>query len=119
MNNRILKVNSEIQKALSEIITYELRNPLITGIISVTKVDTTTDLEISKVYISILDENSRVEVFNQIKHSASHIRQELAKKIILRKVPYLDFQLDESYEYGQKIENMLKQINSDKKEGNE
>ena len=51
---RILKINSEIEKAISEIITYDLKNPAITGIISVTKVDTTNDLEYCKVYVSIL-----------------------------------------------------------------
>ena len=42
---RVLKINAEIQKALGEILTYEMKNPLITGIISVTKVDTTPDLD--------------------------------------------------------------------------
>lgn len=114
MSERILRVNSEIQKALSNIITYEMKNPLITGLISVTKVDTTSDLEQCKVYISIFDENTREEVFNQIKHSAGFIRRELAKAVDLRKVPFLTFYLDTSYDYGQRIEETLNKINADK-----
>ena len=68
MSERILRVNSEIQKAISYIISNELKNPLIKGLITVTKVDTTTDLDQSKIYISIYDEATREEVFNQIKH---------------------------------------------------
>lgn len=114
MSERILRVNSEIQKALSNIITYEMKNPLITGLISVTKVDTTSDLEQCKVYISIFDEKTREEVFNQIKHSAGFIRRELAKAVDLRKVPFLTFYLDTSFDYGQKIEETLNKINADK-----
>ena len=114
---RILKINSEIEKAISEIITYELKNPAITGIISVTKVDTTNDLEYCKVYISIFTPNGdKEDVFNQIKHSAGFIRKELCNKVDLRKVPYLTFYLDDSFEYGNKIESKLDEIEKSRKE---
>ena len=115
MSERILRVNSEIQKAISYIISNELKNPLIKGLITVTKVDTTTDLDQSKIYISIFDESTREEVFNQIKHSAGFIRRELAHAVDLRKVPFLTFYLDTSYDYGQKIEETISKINSPKK----
>ena len=113
MSERILRVNSEIQKALSNILTYEMKNPLIKGLISVTKVDTTSDLDQCKVYISIFDESTREEVFNQIKHSAGFIRRELARAVDLRKVPFLTFYLDTSYDYGQRIEETLNKINGE------
>ena len=50
MSERILRVNSEIQKAISEVIQSELKNPMIKGLITVTKVDTTQDLDQCKVY---------------------------------------------------------------------
>lgn len=115
MSERILRVNSEIQKAISYIISNELKNPLIKGLITVTKVDTTTDLDQSKIYISIFDESTREEVFNQIKHSAGFIRRELARAVDLRKVPFLTFYLDTSYDYGQKIEETISKINLEKK----
>lgn len=114
---RILKINSEIEKAISEILTYEMKNPAITGIISVTKADTTNDLEYCKVYVSIFTPNGdKEEVFNQIKHSAGFIRRELCKKVDLRKVPYLTFYLDESYSYGEKIEDKLEEIEKARKD---
>jgi ribosome-binding factor A len=118
MNERILRVNSEIQKAISDIISNELKNPMIKGLITVTKVDTTSDLDQSKIYISIFDESSRDEVFNQIKHSAGFIRRELARAVELRKVPFLTFYLDTSYDYGQKIEEAINKINSENKNNN-
>lgn len=117
---RILKINSEIEKAISEIITYQLKNPAISGIISVTKVDTTNDLEYSKVYISVFTPNGdKEEVFNQIKHSAGFIRRELCKKVQLRKVPFLTFYLDDSYNYGESIDGKLEEIEKLRKETND
>lgn len=115
MSERILRVNSEIQKAISSIISNELKNPAIKGLITVTKVDTTTDLDQSKIYISIFDESSRDDVLNAIKHSAGFIRRELARMVDLRKVPFLTFYLDDSYDYGQKIDEAINKINQERK----
>lgn len=114
MSERILRVNSEIQKAISNIISSELKNPMIKGLITVTKVDTTTDLDQSKVYISIYEEEGREDVLNAIKHSAGFIRRALAREVDLRKVPFLTFYLDDSYDYGQKIEETINKINEER-----
>ena len=114
MSERILRVNSEIQKAISEIIS-QLKNPQIKGLITVTKVDTTADLDQSKIYVSIFEESTREDVFNAIKHSAGFIRRELARIVELRKVPFLTFFLDDSYDYGKKIDDALNKINEDRK----
>jgi len=114
MSERILRINSEIQKAISYIIANEIKNPLIKGLITVTKVSTTNDLDQCKVYLSIFEDETREEVFNQIKHSAGFIRRELAKAVDLRKVPFLTFFLDDSYEYGQKIDNAINKIQEER-----
>ena len=61
-----------------------------------------------------MEEDTREEVFNAIKHSAGFIRKELARQVDLRKVPFLTFFLDTSYEYGQSIEDMINKINNAK-----
>ena len=107
MNKRILQINAEMQKAISEIITYKLDNPQVTGIITVTKVDTTIDLDNSKVYISVFTTDDEQEVFNQIRHSAVFIRRELAEKLDLKKVPFLNFIADTSIKDNMKIEQLI------------
>ena len=114
MSERILRVNSEIQKAISEIIATELKNPMIKGLITVTKVDTTADLDQSKIYLSIYEEETREDVFNAIKHSAGFIRREVARRVDLRKTPFLTFFLDTSYDYGKKIDETINKINEDR-----
>ena len=119
MGNRILKVNAEIQKLVGGIIK-ELNNPVIENtIVCVTGVKTTEDLEISKIYISVFDKNKQDEVLNQVKHSANFIRKSLASKLDIRKVPYLEFYLDNSIEYGAKIDAVLDKINETRKETND
>ena len=115
MNNRINTIKSEMLKALSTIISQDLRNPKITGIISVTSVETTSDLDVAKVYISIFTTGDKMDVFNEVKHSAGYIRQELSHKIDLRKTPYLQFYLDESAEYGAKIDKKIQEIEKGRK----
>lgn len=116
MSKRILRINSEIEKAINEIFTYEIKNPRITGIITVTKCETTMDLDICKVYVSIFSNDNKQEIFDEIKHSAGFIRQEVCKKVLLRKVPYLEFILDEGQEYNDRIEKAIEQINKERNE---
>ena len=59
---------------------------------------------------------NREEVFNQIQHSAGFIRRELAKAVDLRKVPFLTFYLDDSFEYGSKIDQTINKINESRNE---
>lgn len=109
-NNRIGRINEEYRKELSQIISYELKNPNITGLISVTKVKVTTDLKYAKVYISILNSKNQEETMQSLKKSAGFIRTELAKKVNLRNTPELIFEIDDSIEYGAKIDKILSEI---------
>lgn len=108
--NRMERIDEEYKKALSQIIGYELKNPNITGLISVTKVKVTQDLKYAKVYISILNSKNINNTLEAIKKSAGFIRTELAKKVNLRNTPELIFEQDDSIEYGAKIDNILKEI---------
>ena len=103
-------------KALSQIITYELKNPDVTGMISVTKVKVTPDLKYAKVYVSILNPKSVEETMKGLKESAGFIRSQVAKTVNLRITPELVFEYDYSIEHGEKIDNILKQISIQDKE---
>ena len=109
-NNRIERINEEYRKELSQIIGYELKNTNITGMISVTKVKVTTDLKYAKIYVSILNSKSIKNTMEALKKSSGFIRSELAKRINLRNTPELTFEIDDSIEYGAKIDSILKEI---------
>ena len=109
-NNRLNRIDEEYRKTLSQIIDRDLKNPNITGMISVTKVKVTNDLKYAKVYVSILNSKDVKETLEGLKKSAGFIRIELAKKVNLRNTPELIFEIDDSLEYGAKIDSILKDI---------
>ena len=113
---RLGRVNEELMKAISHIITYELKNPDVTGMISVTRVKATPDLKYAKVYVSILNPKSVEETMKGLKESAGFIRSQVAKTVNLRITPELVFEYDDSIEHGEKIDNILKQISIQDKE---
>lgn len=114
--NRLGRIDEEYRKEISNIISYKLKNPNITGLISVTKVKVTNDLKYAKVYISLINSKNIKDSLAGIKKSSGFIRSELARNINLRNTPELVFELDESIEYGTKIDKILKDIMPKKEE---
>ena len=118
-NNRFGRIDEEFKREISQILNYELKNPNVTGMISVTKVKVTTDLSYARVYVSILNSKNIKETLAGLKKSSGFVRSELAKKINLRNTPEIIFELDDSLEYGAKIDSILKDLMKDiKKEDN-
>ena len=107
-SNRMNKIDEELKKEISSIISTELKNPHLTGLISVSKVKTTPDLRYAKVYVTMINEKSKKENLSILKKSSGFIRSEIAKKINLRYTPELVFEFDESLEYGTRIDEILK-----------
>ena len=107
---RLGRIEEEYKKELSQIIGYELKNPNVTGLISVTKVKVSNDLKYAKVYVSILNSKNIKDTIAGLKKSAGFIRSELARRVNLRNTPELIFELDDSLEYGAKIDTILKEI---------
>lgn len=110
MSNRIEKVNSLLQRNISEIINNDVNDPRIKGIISVSSVSTTPDLKYAKVFLSIFNQNEQKETLEAIKSASGYIRKLLASKIEFRCVPSLDFALDNSAEYSQKINDIISSL---------
>ena len=107
-SNRIGRINEEIQRELSNLIRT-VKDPRVTSLISVTAVDTTTDLKFCKVYISALDKSDVSQVLKGLKSASGYLRRELGRALQLRYTPELQWELDDSITYGAK---MLKLINS-------
>lgn len=110
--SRTDKLNGEFQKEIYTIITRKLKNPLITEMISILRVETTSDLSHAKVYVSVFStsEDKKKTTFSQIELEAKRIRYELAKVIRARTVPELHFILDDSMEYSDKMNKLFAKI---------
>ena len=86
-SNRLNRIDEEMKKEISHIITYDLKDPNITGLISVTKVKVSGDLKYAKVYVSMLNAKDNKQVLAALKKSAGFVRTEVAKRINLRTTP--------------------------------
>lgn len=113
--NRLNRINEELRKELSNIISYELKNPEATGMISITKVKITPDFKYAKVYVSILNSKSNTRTLEALKKSSGFIRSQIARKINLRVTPELVFEIDDSFEYGSKIDKIIEDLKKEEK----
>lgn len=110
--SKIDRINSEIHKQVSTIIDRELKHPALNGIISVTKVDTTNDLSISRVGISIMGATSdKEDIVKALNHSGGFIRRQLKTRINMRIIPELLFYIDNNIEYAVKMSKIIDDMN--------
>ena len=110
-SQRQRKIASVLQRDLAEVLQNAATQGGMRGVlISVTKVKVTVDLSVSKVYLSVFPNNKGAEILTGIKSNSSLIKHELAQrtKHQLRRMPQLEFFIDDSLEYIDKIEQSLK-----------
>ena len=105
------KISRLIQKDLAEIIQKEGKNMFSGVLVSVTKVRISPDLSIARTYLSIFPSEKGSEILFEIKTHQSRIRGLLGSKVgkQLRIVPQLDFHIDDSLDYIDNIDRLLKE----------
>ena len=106
-SNRIGRINEEIQRDMSSLIRT-VKDPRVSGMISVTAVNTTPDLKFCKVYISVLDKSDCKQVLQGLKSASGYLRRELGRALNLRNTPELTFVQDDSIDQGAHILDMLR-----------
>lgn len=105
------RINSEVQRELSEIISRELKDPRIHPMTTVIAVEVTPDLKFCKAYISVLgNEEAGKDTIQGLKSAVGFIRTQLAKRINLRNTPELTFILDQSIEYGVNMTRLINEV---------
>ena len=110
-SNRIGRINEEIQRELSDLIRG-LKDPRVQTMLSITRVDTTSDLRYAKVYISVLEETCEKEAMKGLKSAGGWLRRELGQKLQLRYTPELVFELDDSLKYGAHMYDLLSRLSA-------
>lgn len=107
--NRINRINEDIQRELASLIRT-VKDPRVHGLVSITRVDTTTDLRYCRVYVSVLDQSDVKEVVKGLKSAAGYLRRELGHVLTLRYTPELQFVADDSIERGVRMVSMIDHI---------
>ncbi len=117
-SHRIDKVENLIKHELSLILLHKVKDVDL-GFITLTNVRVSPDLRIASVYVSVFEKAKRLIVLEKIKQKSGFIRSELANRISLRFVPELRFFLDDTLDYVEKIEGLIKKIHEDDQQKNE
>ena len=109
--NRIGRINEEIQRELAEQIR-RLKDPRVngTGMVTVTRVETTNDLRYAKVRVSVLDKAKEKDVLKGLKSASGFLRRELGRALQLRYTPELRFQGDDSMLHGAQVLELLRNV---------
>ena len=107
---RSQKVSGLLKSEVGDILQREIKDPNI-GFVTVTDVVLSDDLRIAKVYFSVLgDDLQKKRSEEGLRRARPFIQKLLGKRIRLRYMPHLQFHLDESWEYGESIERILKDL---------
>lgn len=107
------RINGEVQKELSRIISREIKDPRIHSMTSVVSVEVTPDLKQCKAYISVLgDEEAKKETLAGLNSAVGFVRKELARSINLRNTPEIKFIMDDSIGYGVLMSKKIDEITS-------
>ena len=107
--DRIDRISQEVHKAVDAIIRDELNDPRIGGTWSIVRCEVTRDLRYCKVRVSILESEKRNDMMKALQKASGFIRRELGRRVDLRYVPEILFELDTNIEYAAHINQLLKE----------
>ena len=111
------RVGGQIQKALSDLLQKRIKDPRL-EMATITSVKMTQDLRVARIYFTISGgRNNKEKAVEGFKSALGYVKRTLARQLGLRYMPDLRFFYDESFDYGSKIDNMLKSLNIDPEDG--
>ena len=108
-SHKIAKISSDIARVISEILFEEAKDEILKSI-TITGCKVSRDLSYAKIYFTSLSNMDRKSLVKEVNEASSFIRGELAQRLDLRHTPVLEFVYDESIEYANNIENIIKEI---------
>ena len=107
--DRTDRISQEVHKAIDAIIRDELNDPRVGGTWPIVRCEVTRDLRYCKVRVSILEEDVRKDMMKALQKASGFIRRELGRRVDLRYVPEILFELDTNIEYAAHINQLLKE----------
>jgi ribosome-binding factor A len=113
-NRRPDRVAEAIREAVAMFLAEGVKDPRVTGLVTVTGVDVTRDLRHARVHVSILgSEQDKKQTMEGLASVAGHLRAKLGRTLRLRVTPELDFKYDASIAHAAHIDSLLEQIRAD------
>ena len=118
MSRRVDRVNELLRLEISQLLARQVKDPRLSGVITITEVRATPDLRTALVLVSVMgDDETKKTALAGIQSAAKFMRRELRDRVSLRYVPFLSFTLDDSLETSDRLMGMLNQIHLDQSGG--
>jgi ribosome-binding factor A len=111
VTHRIEQVNKLIRREISELLQRQVKDPRLGDFVAVTDVSTSADLRYAKIFVSrIASEEEKQETLSVLAAAAGFLRNELARRLRLRRIPKLSFQWDDSIKRGDHLLQLIDQV---------
>jgi ribosome-binding factor A len=115
MSRRTERLNHLLRQELAYLLQHQVRDPRLSGLISITKVSVSPDIRDAYVFVSIMgDESQRRLAMEGLDSASGFLRHELASKLPWRRIPQLHFQRDDSLERGATVLKLIKQFSQER-----
>ena len=111
------RLGQEVQRLLPELIRSELKDPRVTGLITVTAVEVASDLSSAKVFVTVLGSPDADATLEALNRGSAFLRSEVAQRLRARTVPSLRFVYDASVERGVRLTRLIESAVRDKPGG--
>ncbi|MBF0153548.1 MAG: 30S ribosome-binding factor RbfA [Magnetococcales bacterium] len=111
MSVRTERVRVQIRREIADMLERgEVKDPRLTGLVSISDVEVSRDLSYATVYYSILGVDATDAAGEALNHAAGFVRSRLARRLKIRQIPILRFTRDTSFEYGNQIDRLLQSL---------
>ncbi|MBF0623731.1 MAG: 30S ribosome-binding factor RbfA [Magnetococcales bacterium] len=115
MSQRTNRIRSEIQREIALMLERgEVKDPRLSGLISISDVEVSRDLQYATVYMTVFGgegEDPGAQDLKILNGAAGFIRSRLSRRLSMRQTPQLRFAIDGSFEYGSRMDRLLKSLN--------
>jgi ribosome-binding factor A len=114
MSRRIDRFNELLRHEISQLLSRQIKDPRLDGIISITRVETSSDLRGAQVFLSVMGDSSvKLDALEGVRSAASFLRRELRHRLTARHTPFLRFALDDSLDEGDQVLRLMDLIRED------
>ena len=112
MSRRTDRINVQLREEISTLLVRQIKDPRLNAVVSITRVEASSDLRNARVYISVLgNDKAKQEALEGIQSAASFLRRELRDRLNMKHTPFLSYHLDGSIEEADQLFRLMNQIN--------
>ena len=114
MSRRVDRVNGVLRQEISHLLSRQINDPRLNAVVSITQVETASDLRTARVFLSVMgDQKTREKALEGIQSAATFLRRELRGRLTLRYTPFLTFVLDDSLQNADHLLRLMDRIHEE------